>query len=565
MLLHSRRLRLRPLYREVCGKEVALFSRWSIQYKLLLCVTLLFLIVGLLAFGGFRGAYSYKELARTISVRAGELPLASDLSKCLGDMRVTLSRVKYMHNLQFQHGTYENDLAREEFRYKLAEVKDLLARYRRKLDNRVFPSDPRFGDYSYERRTIDSLEASLAQLVARQNDHDWVMDEGRVVDLTDRVDDMYDTAGRLPSELHQRMRDFVNEVKGDYRTWIYIEWITSVLSAGMLLALLGISYIWVVGPLHVLIAGSRRIAKLDDFDYRIHLRSGDEMAELADAMNAMTARFQEIYHDLDEQVKQRTKEVVRGEQMASVGFLAAGVAHEINNPLASIAMCAESLESRVQDIIDEDECKPDGQQNSEVAVLRKYLRRIQDEAFRCKGITDRLLDFSRLGDVEKTSTDLRELIEGVIDMVRHLGKYREKHLEFVCEQHVLAPLNAQEIKQVVLNLITNALDSLDPGGHVRVELSKSGAWAQILVSDNGCGMTDEVRKHLFEPFFTRRRDGQGTGLGLSITYRIVNDHGGTIEPSSQGLGQGSQFKVLLPLVASKETTHEREQTRLQAA
>jgi signal transduction histidine kinase len=98
-----------------------------------------------------------------------------------------------------------------------------------------------------------------------------------------------------------------------------------------------------------------------------------------------------------------------------------------------------------------------------------------------------------------------------------------------------------------------------------VELSKSGSWAQILVSDNGCGMTEEVRKHLFEPFFTRRRDGQGTGLGLSITYRIVNDHGGTIEPNSQGLGHGSQFKVLLPLVASKESSHEREQKRLQAA
>ena len=93
-------------------------------------------------------------------------------------------------------------------------------------------------------------------------------------------------------------------------------------------------------------------------------------------------------------------------------------------------------------------------------------------------------------------------------------------------------MNAQEIKQVVLNLITNALDSLDAGGTVWVSLARSGPWAELIVRDNGCGMTDEVLRHLFEPFFTRRRDGSGTGLGLSITYRIVTDHGGAIEPES---------------------------------
>jgi signal transduction histidine kinase len=315
-------------------------------------------------------------------------------------------------------------------------------------------------------------------------------------------------------------------------------------------------YSWIFRPLRELVMGSRRVAS-GDFNYRIKLPAQDEMAELAAAMNGMTARFQQIRDDLDHQVQLRTQEVVRSEQLASVGFLAAGVAHEINNPLAAIAMCAESLEMRMHDIIACDDQQPDGEHNEEVTILRKYLRRIQDEAFRCKGITEKLLDFSRMGDVEKQSTDLVELTTGVIDMVRHVGKYREKHIEFQSSQAVIAAVNSQELKQVLLNLITNGLDSLDPGGTVSVELSRDTTHAHYVVRDNGCGMTAEVLKHLFEPFFTRRRDGQGTGLGLSITYRIVEEHNGRITATSAGPGCGSEFRVTLPLVQIQH--HEKRQ------
>jgi signal transduction histidine kinase len=129
----------------------------------------------------------------------------------------------------------------------------------------------------------------------------------------------------------------------------------------------------------------------------------------------------------------------------------------------------------------------------------------------------------------------------------------------------------QELKQVILNLVTNALDSLDPGGTVWLTLKKAGQFAELVVRDNGCGMNEEVLRHLFEPFFTRRRDGSGTGLGLSITYRIITDHGGTIEPASDGAGQGSRMRVLLPLVAKEAKPGDRtkpdprSERRLQAA
>ncbi len=170
--------------------------------------------------------------------------------------------------------------------------------------------------------------------------------------------------------------------------------------------------------------------------------------------------------------------------------------------------------------------------------MRRYLRRIQDEAFRCKGITERLLDFSRLGDIQRHDTDLREVVQGVIDMVKHLGKHRQKDMLFECDEHVVVHANAQEMKQVVLNIITNALDSLDDHGTVQVHLRRVDESAVLTVSDNGSGMTEEVLKHLYEPFFTRRRGGQGTGLGLSITYRIVTDHGGRIQRDERRSRQG---------------------------
>ena len=149
------------------------------------------------------------------------------------------------------------------------------------------------------------------------------------------------------------------------------------------------------------------------------------MGELADSMNAMTARFQEIRDDLDRQVQERTKQVVRSEQLASVGFLAAGVAHEINNPLASIALCSESLEGRIADLL----ADTDDSRAAERDIVRNYLEMIQKEAFRCKQITEKLLDFSRMGDSEWHHTELRDLASGVIEMVRHLGRYGDKQVK----------------------------------------------------------------------------------------------------------------------------------------
>ena len=134
--------------------------------------------------------------------------------------------------------------------------------------------------------------------------------------------------------------------------------------------------------------------------------------------------------------------------------------------------------------------------------------------------------------------------------------------QFAPREPITAEVNPQEIKQVVLNLLTNALDSLDDGGKVCVALDVHGSHALLTVSDNGCGMDAATLEHLFEPFFTRRRGGQGTGLGLSITYRIIADLNGDIEAASDGPGSGSTFRVRLPLCRD---IHKEPDNRRQAA
>ncbi len=122
-------------------------------------------------------------------------------------------------------------------------------------------------------------------------------------------------------------------------------------------------------------------------------------------------------------------------------------------------------------------------------------------------------------------------------MVRHIGKYRNKTIVFQPRRAVLADVDPQEIKQVVLNLVVNALESMDPGGTLRIDLRRAEGKAEMTFADDGCGMPTEILENVFEPFFTKRKGGKGTGLGLSITNRIVSQHHGEISAASPGEGK----------------------------
>jgi two-component system, NtrC family, sensor kinase len=516
-------------------------SKWPIRIKLWVGLGLLVLVVAILSSSGLYATYAYRGLVKSVSWRAPELKTAAKLSQCIADLRVTV------------HLPAKTWAVREQFRIQLDRFDGTLAAYRNELEPED-QTDASAADFQPEWDIVHKMEAVAARVRQADRDQNWTTDDDRLQWLGSDLDQLQTLATELPSHLHAKFSGFADEVRLQYRTLIIGTWITSISAGLIFLVFVRLFYRWIFSPLRMLIDGSRKVAS-GQFGYRIHLNTSDEMSELAEAMNDMTARFQAIRDDLDRQVQERTKQVVRSEQLASVGFLAAGVAHEINNPLASIAMCAESLESRISEVLP---VPADGEQvDDRRAVIGHYLRMIQSEAFRCKEITGKLLDFSRIGPIRRQHSELGELVQNVIDMVGHLGKYHNKTIEFVCREPLHAPVNAQEIKQVVLNLLINALDSLDDGGSVRIELQSRDGMAELTFADNGCGMEPMVLRHVFEPFFSRRRAGQqGTGLGLSISYRIVSDHGGEIEAHSAGAGQGSIFRIRLPLSESdKETQH----------
>jgi signal transduction histidine kinase len=367
--------------------------------------------------------------------------------------------------------------------------------------------------------------------------------------LSARLDRLDRRAMALPDILHHDFFAILTLSKSHYESSRVIVWVAALAVLAMLCGLLYLVHRWVLYPVRLLHRGVRRVAR-GAFDYKINLPSGDEMQALAEAFNDMTAQLSATYSDLERQVHERSRQLVRSERLAGVGFLAAGVAHEINNPLASIAFCSEALESRLRPVVGGDGSSADGK------VVADYLRMIQDEAFRCKRITERLLDFSRCGEIQRVRTDLGELVHGVVEMVQHMGKYRQKQIRFYPREAVFAQVDPQEIKQVVLNLVVNALDCMEAGGTLKIDVRHAGPMAEMVFEDDGCGMTPEVLENIFEPFFTRRKGGKGTGLGLSITHRIVSQHGGEIGARSGGEGRGSTFVVRLPLRAAESAPAE---------
>ena len=544
-------------------------KRRPIRRKLMVGGGLVLLMVALLSASSFLGTYSYRRLVRGLSSRAAELPRASDLGECVATLRLVHARALFGDvtalaaaptplpvvpppPVPIQDGEDEDDGEEEArelgpcsapFLAVLSRTERALESYVEELGKGEIDNAP-LGDRSRERETARRIAESLVRIrdvVGRPSAGEGV-EIGELRRLGPDLGRLAALVATLPTYLQEHLHDLSSDVRTGYRTLIVTTWAAAMASA-LLLASLGVlTYRWVFRPLRLLGYGSRRVAA-GDFAFRLNLDSRDEMAELAEALNDMTQRFQEVRDDLDRKVQLRTREVIRSEQLASVGFLAAGVAHEINNPLAAIAMCAESLESRLAGLVADDD---------EARVARRYLELIQAEAFRCKGITEKLLDFSRLGEVRRQPTAIMGLVKDVAEMLRHVGRFAGSSIEIDDGPDLAVMVNPQEIKQVVLNLLVNALDCIETTGHVRVAVRRIAETAVLTFADDGCGMNDEVLEHLFEPFFTRRKTGQGTGLGLSIVHRIVADHGGRIEAESDGPGKGATFRVTLPLAAGAE-------------
>jgi len=231
--------------------------------------------------------------------------------------------------------------------------------------------------------------------------------------------------------------------------------------------------------------------------------------------------------------------VSRAEKLAAVGRLAAGVVHEINNPLATIAACAEALEQRAE------EGAFEGCEGSE--DMNEYLGLIKSEAFRCKSITTGLLDFSRVRTGERHTLDIGEILQSSAKLISHQNRGDNIKIEIEVETDIpIIKADGGQVQQAVIALATNAIDAMPDGGILKFRAYPQQNSVAIEIEDTGIGIPPEDLSKIFEPFFTTKEVGKGTGLGLAVCYGIITDHSGRLSVRSN-VGKGTTFTILLPV------------------
>ena len=314
-------------------------------------------------------------------------------------------------------------------------------------------------------------------------------------------------------------------------------------------------------PLKAVIAGTRRVAD-GDMDHPIPVRSRDELGELSQSFNDMTRRLKEamevVRHynrTLQSKVEEKTAELrqaqehmLRIDRMATLGRLAAVIAHEINNPLSGIRTYAKLLQKRA--------VREPGVGEEE----RRYLELIESEATRCGEIVNSLLQFSRKSPIKLEPQDISGLTAEGLRLVRH----RLDLQSVTVNTHLPEGLprihcSGQQVIQALLAVFINACEAMPSEGTLTVstgsEEGEKGVW--VRVADTGVGIDSETMEHIFEPFFSTKEEVHGVGLGLAVVYSIVQRHGGRIDVEST-VGKGSAFTLHFPVLPPQAGASQKE-------
>jgi signal transduction histidine kinase len=285
----------------------------------------------------------------------------------------------------------------------------------------------------------------------------------------------------------------------------------------------------------------------DREELRVRLRAGERIVQLE--------------HTLAEQnlaLREAQAALVQNEKLASLGRVAAGVAHEINNPIAYVTNNVTVLRRDMQAALEVLDAYAAGRaaeaarigEETDLAYFRAHFGRTCDKTLeglqRVRDIVRNLRDFARLDEAEFKEADLNAALDSAVEILRYEIKNKDIRLEKDLRPLPPVPCHSGKINQVFLNLLANAVQACERGGRVTARTRAEGDGVVIEVEDNGSGIRPEHRARLFEPFFTTKPVGQGTGLGLSVSFGIVRDHGGAIEVESE-VGRGSTFRVRLPL------------------
>lgn len=296
----------------------------------------------------------------------------------------------------------------------------------------------------------------------------------------------------------------------------------------------------IVNPINRLLTATEKITG-GQYGQKLNVSGGAELARLATAFNEMASALRNKDCQVTEQMtalekantdlRQAREETLRTERMASIGLLAAGMAHEIGTPIASIMGYAELSASE----------QPDN------PAIQDYARRITEDCSRIDRIVRGLLDFSRPRTQSGENADVRDVVISTLDLMTQQGAFKQLHLSTeIGEGSLPARCDQHQLQQVVINLLLNSRDATPAGGTIMVRARREQACIRLDVIDSGAGIPDELMKLVFEPFFTTKPPGKGTGLGLAISARIVDGFGGRITVASKE-GEGSCFSVWLPL------------------
>jgi len=277
----------------------------------------------------------------------------------------------------------------------------------------------------------------------------------------------------------------------------------------------------VVRPVEALMEGTLRVAQ-GDLATVIKVEGHHELSHLAEAFNAMTS-----------QISETRLQLTQADKLASVGRLAAGIAHEINNPLTGVLTYASLMAKRL----------PEGDPNAEDVEV------IVRETKRCRAIIKELLDFARPAPPSRRPTDLNEVVRHSLAVVMNQLSLNHINLALDLAQDLPeAYADGNQVQQIAVNLLLNAADVVQPGtGQIRLATRVfDDAFVELQVTDNGSGIAPEDLPHLFEPFFSTKGN-RGTGLGLAVTWGIVESHGGSIDVQTE-LGKGTTFSIRIPIL-----------------
>jgi signal transduction histidine kinase len=375
-------------------------------------------------------------------------------------------------------------------------------------------------------RALDARLVELGERVEKQRKGELTLEPTTVAGLRK-------TGEKLEEEAREEAEHAERDLRDRTRNAVRVLLITVGLATLGFLGLLALVLRLVVRPLRRL---ERRAEALGRGDFRSGppIRNRDEIGALGRAFDVMAARVSATQNELEQRVATKTRELARAARYADLGVLAAGIAHEINNPLATIATAAEGMQRRLE------------RGTLGPREETEYFRTIASEAYRARDITQRLLTLARADPSPHARVAVLALLQELQRVTKHQLERRSVTLAVEAPSDLAVSGNSGELLQALVNLVLNARDASPAGKVVRIRAERAGDMVVIDVDDEGAGVPPELVERIFEPFFTTKPPGEGTGLGLPLVASIAEGHGGSIVVMRSPAG-GARFRVRLPL------------------